>query len=179
MTLIKIDLKSIKENPDAGNTVSHANGMVEAYIIFKCQNKEVDRIKGELKDNVYISVEDYIFDFGIVELQGFVNHNYLDKIIPKLLELGVKNENIKYSVTNNVIPIYHAPEPKYFYKYLKTKVECDHCSAKFKHSELKDEEWYDGDDVIYATNTCPKCGGSHCCDLEFEKIEDALRRKKC
>lgn len=71
--------------------------------------------------------------------------------------------------------IYHAPISTYSFSYEKTNVECDYCKAVFDFSELSDT-WgddYDGGEY-FVENICPKCKEGQCCEIEFEKIEEAI-----
>lgn len=176
MTTVRIDLRTLKKNPNAGNTMSHVHGKTEAYIEFTCKDQDIEK---KLEDMIYIVGKYVSFPLGNVKIEAHVDHNSIKKIIPKLLKLGVKNENIKFSVNHNVETIYHQPEREYFYSYLDTKVKCEHCSEEFSHKELMDDEVYDSvdDEYYFTTNVCPACGAAHCCDFSYETINQALERK--
>lgn len=65
------------------------------------------------------------------------------------------------------------PVPTWSYSYVPTEVQCRECGAKFPHTEL-DEDDFGGDNLI--KHICPKCGEGDCCDIEYEKIDDALKQ---
>lgn len=176
MSLIKIDLRTLKKNPNAGNTVSYRQGKIEAELNFVCYNH---KILEKIQDMIYPISQTVKLPDGICEVHALVKQKYINKIFDKLLKLGVKAENIQYTLKNNVEPIYHRPEPEYFYKYLRTKVKCEHCFEEFPHNYLEDDERYDEEsgDYYFVTNICPACGAGHCCDYSLETLEQALRRK--
>ena len=80
---------------------------------------------------------------------------------------------MKYKILIDKDSIEIDPTPNYNYKWKSQEVECEYCHAKFDHEELGfDTNW--GDSII---DICPKCEKSNCCELEYEKIKDALKRE--
>jgi len=175
--LVKVDLRTIKENPNAGNTLSVVDNGSTVTASFKHHNIEIlDKIKDCFIVERYSkrNVLSYFHFNGRVIYKGpkvFYN---------KLLKLGVDKDSIEINIENHFHHMHHAPEPDYYYKHLDPKVKCKHCGTKSKVSEMSSGEFYysSTEEYIYYENICPACGVIECVDLEYESIEDALRRKK-
>lgn len=90
--------------------------------------------------------------------------------VPGRKEQRITSQGIEAS--QEAIPVYHYPLPKYNFKYVPTKVKCIECGAEFMDRELIYE-----DDML--GNQCPDCGAWDCVELEYETIEEALARKNC
>ncbi len=70
----------------------------------------------------------------------------------------------------------HEPEPEWLYEYIPTEVRCCECGGTFKHTELRDDYTYTEDDnEFWSSNVCPLCGTWDYCEVEYEKLTDALR----
>jgi hypothetical protein len=68
-----------------------------------------------------------------------------------------------------------SPEPKYFWKYLDCLVTCKYCGYEFSYTKLETEDWEteDGEEV-FKTEMCPFCNKAECCEIEYQKIEEAI-----
>ena len=156
---IPINLRSIKKNPNAGATVTYLPGRKVAEFtalsrpaILKANEEYIITSVG----NGYIT--------GVIKGQEAINK--IIKDMPHDFSLNIKTE---------VVELNHMPEPYYFFEYRKIKVKCSSCGAQFDHSELETEESLSGDLLF---NICPRCQDINCCDIEYEKIGNALKRIK-
>ena len=71
------------------------------------------------------------------------------------------------------------PEPSHLVSYKPTDVKCNHCGSVFDYKELKEDCGYDGDGDDYPIcNICPRCGEPECCELDFENVDEFLKRTK-
>lgn len=150
---VKIDRKSIKKNPNAGNKVYQrvlAPDTIEVSVIAK--------------------------DINGGWANWFFVNNYLSSITPSV---PPKDDVLSINVNRKSnIETLHTLQggPKYFFGYEDTEVECEDCHKKFSHTLLKDDyvDIYDGEDVCdtcKVDNLCPHCKTGDCCSLEFEQIE--------
>lgn len=176
MKLIKIDLRTIKENPNAGNTLHEIQGTPTAELKL---NGVTEREYKALEKMIIVYSKSVSIPDCLFKIEARVKTKYIEKIFPVLerLELDGKFELTVYN--NNQVINSMTPEPKYHYKYLNTKVKCGFCGAKFVHDELQ-TDWVvgpDGDDIPH-DNVCPKCGEIECVEIKYETIEEALKRKK-
>lgn len=178
MKLIKIDLRTIKENPNAGNTIHEIQGTPTAELKL---NGVTEREFKALEKMIIVTKRTIAQPYGIQTVEGRVKTKYITKIIPVIERLGNGLQD-RFEMTvhnNNQVINSMTPEPKYFYKHLNTKVKCGYCGAKFPHTELQ-TDWVvgpDGDDIPH-DNVCPKCGEIECCEIKYETIDEALKRKK-
>lgn len=162
--IIKIRLNSIIKNKDAGNTQS------------KCYHGKTIRFKAyELpkmfKDGVNCVVQQHKKINGIPhDYEGIITSDDL------LKELSInKIKGIEIEIENHFNTVYHSPIPEYSYKYQNKVMKCSYCGEKIKYNDLN----YDDIDIYTYSNTvCPECGEWDCVELEYEKIEDALKRFK-
>jgi hypothetical protein len=168
--LIKINLKSIKKNKDAGMTMTliptHQT-YTASFTVFGTEiPKEFDGCDAQITS--YSSVGHGAHHIELV--LGSLPTDF-DKL------RGI--EDLIVNIDNGIQPIHHAPIPKYSYDYLSSKVKCNECGKSFKHTELLHTlDQFGDNDNYYATEICPHCNSNYCCDLEFEEIEEALKRKK-
>jgi len=175
-TLVKINLRTLKENPNAGNTISVVNrgSTINASFNFHDINileKIADCfiIDKYSKRNI---MSEFHFSGRVIKKGPKVFYN-------KLIKLGVDPSTITVNIENHFHHVHHAPEPKYLYKRTDPKVTCKSCGKKSKVSKLiSDESYYRStDEYIYYENTCPACGTVECADIKYETIEQALERK--
>lgn len=176
MKLIKIDLRTIKENPNAGNTHHIIEGTPTAELTLK--DVTVKEYKA-LEKMIVLKSLSFDKTTELHQVEARVKTKYISKIIPLIERLNLKDK-CNYTVHNNSQIVQSmTPEPEYFYKHLNTKVKCGYCGAKFSHTELQ-TDWVvgpDGDDIPH-DNVCPKCGEIECVEIKYETIDEALRRKK-
>jgi hypothetical protein len=163
MILIKINLKLIKKNPNAGKQTDKI--FMGKTITFSGKG-EVNEI---LKDGVNCFISEINQDVG------GNNKTYSGVLFDEslVLELGLLH-GLTINVKNNYQTINHYPEPKYFFKYINTTVECDYFGETFKSNEFLEIE----EDESYSLTGCPFCKAMDCCEVVYETIEEALLRKK-
>lgn len=94
-----------------------------------------------------------------------------DDLLDETIEKEIKH--VQITINNNCNRINHMPIPTYSYNYEDKKVECDNCNSRFNYKSLK----YDESSDNYSYSVCPVCGTWDCVELEYEKIEDALKRR--
>lgn len=63
---------------------------------------------------------------------------------------------------------------EWLYQYENIELKCSNCKKPVKFNDLESEEELDGS---FSCRVCPKCGKWECCDLDFENIEAALKRR--
>lgn len=172
---IEIDLKTIQKNPNAGNTITYYPGC-----------KKVTFEAKELPPFFIEGVNCIITEWGIVYnddgSEKKVNCSGVFIGNPTELVQRCMNEGVPgliFSLNQDHIRINSlTPESDYFYKYKNKKVQCYSCKSSFDHTNLKSGSDYDDDDFYIANNTiCPVCGTWDCCEVEYETIESALKRK--
>lgn len=161
LTLIKIDIDSIKKNRDAGNTVT--SFLTGRTIKFSCHKLPECFIDG---DNCFISsYEIDISDGSKMDFQGvIINNELLDKVVNDRIK-GVKI-NVEFGTQR----MNHLPTPKYSFKYLNTEIKCSNCGEIIMSDDLLNETSDYGD--YRSNNVCPKCGEFDCCDIEYENNEN-------
>lgn len=170
MTLIKIDPKSIKKNPNAGNRDYIEDRGSTSILRINVYDKKISDHLEKNFDARMISM--YTNKTGKPESKFYLVNDNFQPIVDYLKKMGVDPNYISIHTQ------YHyehftsmTPEPEYFYQYEDTEVECSECKAKFKRTELVDNSDYDYDgNPIGSSLTCPKCGEMDCCELEFERF---------
>lgn len=176
---IKIDKKSIKKNPKAGETSDIALIHSEVQITIKGDEKEFEHIAKKQKVDVYKT------SFSVQTIKPYIQSVYFAagdlQSIGRLVEESDQKYkgNLSYSITNSFQEVrYLTPIPSHTFKYLKTKVQCQHCKAKFTHDKLYDVDNYDYEEnYVGKSNVCPKCHLANACILEFEDFNDVLLQK--
>lgn len=152
MYLIKIDLASVRKNPDAGR-------------------REYIRYLGPLiTEETRISKENGWW----VRRQYYCGRLTVEESI-KLEDRPEQWEPSDYVISRHqpCERLYSSmPERKYFFAYLPTPVKCEDCGAEFDYKELQNFEVDYGDDYSTTNTGCPKCLAWDCCNLRYEKIED-------
>lgn len=179
--LIKIDRKSIKKNPNAGmrDYFVHTRNDISFEINTfhkNMENKKNPKIKAiyatfdnRVDKNKFESAHYKMYENDLNVAQKFLNR--LSKKYGKYFICTISSEFEEiHSMT---------PEPEYLFEYHKSNIKCCHCGAEFDYNDLHkgiDEDYDEG----YLENMCPKCNGPDCCNIVFEKIDDAMKRnKKC
>lgn len=178
--LIKIDRKTIRENPKAGDMQDHAyistTGYISIMVKHESLEKEDDRIRmisrssSITKDEKFVEKVDYIvggMDFvGMQELA-----DKLRKRFGKHFTFTFENHFQEI----NLMPGSYAP---FLYEYKKTLVKCMYCDSRFDHTLLKSDGDEDGDGNYYSSDAiCPKCGEWECCTVEYEDIGGIILSK--
>lgn len=165
--LILIDLKSIKKNPNAYSRSSVIMGAKE--IRFTVKGKFLPEC---LVDGVNCFVEEQYFGDSPSIKGTLLDHTVIDLLIKE------KVSGVEAIVKNNLQTIHHLPEEPYFYKYVNTKVKCKECGHAFMSGEFLSLDNGDDESFAFTYTGCPKCKAYDCCNVEYEKIEIALARKK-
>lgn len=156
---IKIDRSSIRENPNAGSTVSYIQGKSDITFTFK----------GELPDCLNVNKNCVITYLQTVNNEK-IYHGRLtsNDVIDKL---RLKGALINISCAND--RVYHDPIPKYSFEYENVEIICKYCHEKFMSDDLVDDFIDDGEYCYSTHNGCPKCNVCDCCDdITYEKIEE-------
>jgi hypothetical protein len=170
MTKILIDLKTIERNPDyAPGTRQYAN-KGPMRITFKCNGplpesfKEYDNIL--INNNIIKNTENdsYYYEGTVI---GELDIPALQKEIP------VKDLTLHWE--REVMEVSNLGDSEWYFKYEPTFVTCTECGSMFSHEYLESDEANRGDN--YSSEVCPVCGEWDCCEVEYEDIRDALKRK--
>jgi len=173
---IPILLGSIKRNPEAGKT----HEMIPTYkeISFSCD--VLPEFMRNFPEQDLIVTEHSLKD-EFTNCRGLI---FSDKTAYEIIK-NSKEISPRYGLTLEMHQNYNdvfweTPNPEYLYKYRKIKVKCNECKETFYNTELEygeiDECSCCGNGYSYSNTKCPKCGEWDCCELEYEKIEDALKR---
>jgi len=166
---ILINRKTIKRNPNAGQTVFYVQG--QKIIKFSCHTLPEQFIDGvnciigshEIQDGIDCNYQGIITDVHIL-------NEYIKK------EKGLPN-GLSVTMTHNPIQIKQKePDPDWLYDYKPTKVTCKYCKETFNHTELDCDSIESDDYYSYSETVCPKCDRWDCCELEYEDIKDALKK---
>lgn len=164
---IMIDVYSITKNRNAGQTSEKDD---RVFVVAKYSGKCPKFLKPE--NGCHIHKESEIDGKKIVDV----------KILnPEILRFAL-DENIKgymgYEIGSEPYERqFNEPIPSHAFNYEEVEISCRFCHASFLSSELEFKEYQDSDgkDCI-SHSTCPKCGEAECCELEFETLEEALKR---
>lgn len=163
MTIIPIIRKSIKKNPDAGNTQTvEPAGAITASIT-------VNHLHEPITDIEAVKAVQYWTQGGVitkVEYVGFGDGiNEFFKRLKKLKLFKYTTYSLDYPHTI----IQHAPEPKYYFKFNRNvKVACTNCGHKVKYKDIEWRDTDDGDDYSY----CNKCKEYSTYEHRFERLQD-------
>lgn len=179
-TLVRIDRKSIKKNPNSGRTDYHEFMGQETVTRTICFKSPVWTIREWLSTN---GGEKRLIQEQVTVCGDNPEHpeamTGYGTVSMKVIKKAIKNQGKEIptgeiSVHNNFQHIkMMTPEPAFFYKYKPTKVKCRLCKGIFKHNQIismccgtNDN----GDDV--EVNVCPLCKGHEPVELQFEKISE-------
>jgi len=176
---IKIDGRTIKKNKDAGLTVSDYQGLKSCT--FSCINKLPDLlIEGE---NCFIT--EYSIDSNnnkIISgvLNGEVTIDFIDECKKND---SVKETKFELELHQESRRIEHFPIPEYSFEYCNVLIKCNNCNNEFYINDLTSDFYFEGGceccgNSVYNYKVCPRCDGWDCCELEYEEIEDAIKRLK-
>jgi hypothetical protein len=175
-TLIKIDLNSIKLNPNYGSTQTniYVNSEITIDVI---GSKPFDYlIDGE---NCAITNCSYTLDYDKDECQFsalIFDSSLIDRLIKEKANGNCKE--IHLNRLCNWDTINHSLISQYTYKYEVVDLICEECGQTFKSDKLLDLD-NDNDEYFACTSTgCPHCRTWDCCEVEYEDIKSALIRKE-
>jgi len=157
---IKIDPKTVKPNPDYLKTKYF--GLKREYE-FTSKVKPITLIDG--KDCFITSW------FEGTEYNGILIHGITEEQIKK--EISV-NTSFKLSIKQGHDRQY-IDDRTHIFEYKNKKVKCDCCGENFDYYLLLDSDPDNsGYDEYY--NGCPVCYENMCCEIEFETIEEYLKK---
>lgn len=163
--LVEIDLKSIKKNPEAGKTVTNVLG--GKTVTFKL-NKKHKILDDYTHFRLNIEYNDGRIEGEVITPEG------RDMLFELAMSGELKGYNLNINEELHNISYRHAPEPVYLFKYSPTIIECCNCKKKLFHEQLDEQPTEDS----YCDTICPNCGTWECCQLEYETIQEALKRKE-
>ena len=164
---IPIKLSSIKKNKNAGQTQTHI--YMGSDINFEAKGE----VSEFLKDRENCLIQEKYYENGkMVSYEGIL----LDRCVLGILRDNKVAFSYKENIKLNVIN--HMPIRAYNFKYEIVDVICKECGHIFKSNCFVELD-NDLDEYFESTQTgCPKCGAFDCCEIEYEKIDDVLIRKK-
>ena len=168
---IKINTNTIKENPAFFKGKEYIGGKYSIFFEGKgiIPNFINNSDKFFITDESLITTDEH---FGL-EFKGIVTRELSENEL-KLCEFN----DIELIFSRETIETTTPPREKYLYNYKNKEIQCKECGSKFDHSYLKTELETD-DFVSYNVlcTVCPICGEWNCCNIEYESIDDALKRK--
>jgi len=153
--LIKIDRRTVKKNPNAGSTVSYLPGVKSAE--FEYHGKELPDYLIEDENCIVTEI-----NYGENILRGIIT----EPLTKKLVKYVLADDACNISMEQGIERMEHLPEPNHFYKYRKTKVQCDACKGWFDHNTLQSDDIMD----CYSDRICPLCREWDCCQLKYELL---------
>ena len=161
-TLIKIDRKTVRKNPDyePGDFTRTIPGAMTIYL------------------NIIGDVPDYL---EFISAQISVESNQCYPMLQKRILTDHPNEELLKRISKDpkilniemdrdMIDVTTIGEPKYLYSYVPTEIECLYCNKKFLHTELVADSSSESD--YYSDEICPHCGDWDCCDIKYEELTD-------
>jgi len=163
---VKIDLNSIKKNKDAGSCQTLIPGPWD--IRFKAKTLPEYMIEGK---NCLVTEYD-VMNGKRINVKGFI-------IDPHIIDEFCNDDRCMSIVSERKVHrINHSLIPEYSYMYENIEIECCHCNSTIMTDDLETTCGYVDGLEIYEDRCCPECGESNCCELEYEKINNAIERKK-
>jgi hypothetical protein len=161
MVLVKIDRRTIKENPNAGRTDYHISGPTEITVTY---NGEMP----EKWSKLFMVTEKSIDSGQIVTVWtgvGLVTPNDIKK-------LQRDNNTINVNTRRDYQTVYsRTPEPDYLYKYTNPFITCSRCLKYVRFKSIIQEYIED----LGHFDECPYCHENNTFDYQLEKIEDAIK----
>lgn len=107
------------------------------------------------------------------EFKGIFSDEPSLELLEKMNDWGI---NFQFSQDIIDVTILNDQEP-YLYEYVDAVVKCSVCGAIFKHYYLQTDYLEDEEGYETATSTkCPVCKAWDCCSVEYEPVEEALKR---
>lgn len=141
--LIPINKKTIRPNPQAGQTVFHIPGRQE--------------------------VTETVIQDGIKSVYSL----YQDKKLLIAQETCSEPNSIAKNVSQDIQTLCTlSPQSKYLYEYEETNVVCKYCEWTGKVDELEGEYRYFEDYCESNDTICPNCKEWNCCEYQYEKLSD-------
>lgn len=163
MTLIKIDLTTIRRNPAFIENFSNINFKSE----FRFKTNALPQ-SFKVGENCEILSQEYLNGKPYIT-NGKLTHASLIEECLSGKYLGVIVEEI-FNQGNS----YVQQEPAHLFEYENVELKCVNCNSNVKFKDLKTigDDW----ESDYSDKVCPVCENIKCCDFELEDIEHALGR---
>ncbi len=170
--LVRISRKSIKANPDAGQTSAHELISTTVTITINGSHESLEKINDRIKlTTTNFSVTN---QSKATEQSNYIFNAESDEVSEIMEQIAKKyGKQMTYHLENHFQHIdFMTPIASHNYEYLKTKVQCQHCKSKFTHDKLRDyDDWdYEGC-YIGRSMICPECDKEDACKLQFESFE--------
>lgn len=168
-TTVLIDLKSIKKNPNAGQTRMRVYGAKE--ITFDTNSPLPDFMEKE-KDCILLTWQD---GEGPTESSYIlVDFTKYEELITWALTLQ-KPYYFNWKVNNNIQTIEHSPIPLCSFKWTNPLIRCSNCKKRTRYKKII----VDYDDLGDTVDYCPKCKEPNSFGvINLEPIQTALKRMK-
>ncbi len=169
MQKILIDLSTIWKNPN--------------YVPAGCRNYTVGSIRITFTCNGTLP-ESFVEDKNIIitsfDADSITGHRYEGIIIGEIdipaLEKEKRDVVIKWKRESyDMTTLFE--DSLYLFDYMPAMVKCTECGAEFDHKELESDSTEDDDYYVTSEAVCPMCGKWDCCEIKYEDIEEALKRK--
>jgi len=183
--VIKIDRRTIKKNPNGGNNfIVIKKGYPEFTLKADIATNKAIAHYNKFEESKYQyqitkSMICYSLSFSLgscglskVELDGvFTGRTIPYKTIKKLFGDCIISVDYNKEVLRSM-----TPEPLYFYRYTNPFVFCTECGKKQKLKRLDTVESFDSDGFEFTMyDVCGNCGLANSVDVEYEKIENAIK----
>ncbi len=172
-TKIKINRKSVKKNPNAGQSVHHLPGRItitQVMITGECTDGgAVYRKRTYIGSKLSPDKQQLVDGHLVGEETRTIEYNNAGQFPPP----PPPDWKDSISVNTSIQEIHSlTPQPNWLYEYEDAEVECSICRSEFPWEKLESDYGWDADDEIYSNSVCPECGAWECCEIEFEKLSD-------
>lgn len=174
MTRVLIKLSTLKKNPDVGRTDYQELMGTDVTITLSNQTE----LPKPFSKKPYL----VIARTGSETSPGVVTFTYTLKYLGHVTQelqqhwVDLIGKNLGVSIDYRYQDIHSLYlELDYLFEYYDLPVKCKHCRRLSLRSEIYDDY---GDYDVHIADICPKCRKSECVDLEFETVEEALKRKR-
>lgn len=171
--LIKIDRRTVRKNPLAGQTCFIEPIGHRTELLFTSTKMELpDFLKNRagiinISGRFWTDRPDGQFQITAIMTDPIDD---MDTFMMLMEVYGIDRASISIK-TNYQHQVIHSmtPEPDWLYQYEPIRVKCEFCNRRFLHTELKsDSIWHD--DEIFSDTVCPKCDTFDCCEIEYERL---------
>jgi hypothetical protein len=166
---IPIDRKTIKKNPNAGNTQSvESLGPMTGTITVNEKHVLVEDIEG-VRATQFWKVKN-----RLVKAEYLAYGEGFAKFMKRMKRLRITRVSYSLNYPHHVIN--HQPEPQYLFEYEPTELICSECKKPFLHSDIRNDVMGDGDGgEHYCDSVCPLCGAWDCVAFQYEKLDNVLK----
>jgi predicted nucleic-acid-binding Zn-ribbon protein len=164
---ILIDLATLRKNPEGGVNKSYVPA--RSTVSFEFESDQEMELPDFLKpgENCEITSEEFIGHHQ-KKVSGFLTGPF-DSLM--------QSENLSFKTENEFIEI-KTNNPYYLYDFQKINIPCPKCGFVFTDlDQIEDEVLIDSEDNEYPVTICSNCKKIIDLDLEFETVEEALKRQ--